>query len=120
MVSYTDAGNYFLDKEWIAAGRNGSVVVTWTRFSLGPHGAGYAASPIVMAVSQNKGHSWNRISSPVSNPAHPYDQGSMPACASDGTLFVSYDAATPESGYQFDGTIVARSTDQGQHFTQTT
>ena len=120
MVTYNDAGNFFNDKEWIAAGRNGSVVVTWTRFSLGAHGAGYSASPIVMAVSQNSGHSWNRISSPVSDSAHPYDQGSMPAFASDGTLYVAYEGATPESGYQYDGTIVARSTDLGQHFTQST
>ena len=120
MVSYTDAGNYFLDKEWIAAGPNGSVVLTWTRFNLGPHGAGYNASPIVMALSKDKGHSWNRTGSPVSDPTRPYNQGSMPAFASDGTLYVAYEATTPESGYTQDGTVVARSTDLGQHFTQTT
>ena len=120
MVTYNDAGNYFNDKEWIAAGSNGSVVLTWTRFSLGPHGAGYNASPIVMAVSQNSGHSWNRISAPVSDPSRPYDQGSMPVFGPNGTLYVAYEATTPESGYTQDGTVVARSTDLGQHFTQTT
>ena len=35
MVTYVDAGNYFNDKEWIAAGPNGSVVLTWTRFNQG-------------------------------------------------------------------------------------
>ena len=73
-----------------------------------------------MAVSKDSGHTWNRIGSPVSDGGHPYDQGSMPVFDSNGTLYVAYEAATPESGYQQDGTIVARSTDLGQHFTQTT
>lgn len=120
MVSYNDAGNYFNDKEWIAAGPNGSVVVTWTRFNQGPHGAGYLQSPIVMSSSRNYGHSWNQTTWPVSDPTRPYNQGSMPAFASDGTLYVAYEATTPESGYTQDGTVVARSTDLGQHFTQTT
>jgi hypothetical protein len=120
MVSYTDAGNYFLDKEWIAAGPNGSVVVTWTRFSQGAHGAGYNASPIVMATSLNRGASWTRIGAPVSDASHPYDQGSMPVFGSDGTLYVAYEASAPETGFATDGMVVARSTDLGQHFTQTT
>jgi hypothetical protein len=43
----------------------------------------------------------------------------MPVFAPDGTLYVAYEATTPESGYTQDGTVVARSTDLGQHFTQT-
>src|SRR5438270_577177 len=39
MVSWSGTGNYFNDKEWVAAGPNGSVVVTWTNFYQGPHGA---------------------------------------------------------------------------------
>ena len=55
-----NAGNFFNDKEWIAAGPNGKVVVTWTRFSLGPKGAGYNSSPIVSAFSKDYGKTWNR------------------------------------------------------------
>src|SRR3954452_19593696 len=44
MVAYDAAGNFFNDKEWIAAGPNGTVVVTWTRFNQGPQGLGYKAS----------------------------------------------------------------------------
>ena len=119
MVAYVDAGNFFNDKEWIAAGPDGRVAVTWTRFSLGPHGAGYLSSPIVAAYSKNGGQSWNRQGSPVSDDAHPFDQGSFPQFAPDGTLYVAYEGATPASGYQQDATIVARSTDGGASFSNT-
>ncbi len=117
MVSFVDAGNYFNDKEWIAAGPNGSVVVTWTSFSLGPHGAGYLSSPIVAAYSKDGGKTWNRQGSQVSDAAHPFDQGSFPAFAPDGTLYVAYEGGTPSSGYAQDATIIARSTDGGSSFT---
>ena len=119
MVAYVDAGNFFNYKEWIAAGPDGSVVVTWTRFSLGPHGAGYLSSPIVAAYSKNGGQSWNRQGSPVSDDAHPFDQGSFPQFGPDGTLYVAYEGATPSSGYAQDATIVARSTDGGATFSNT-
>src|SRR5439155_14093865 len=75
MVTFVHAGNFFHDKEFIAAGPDGSVVVTWTRFSLGAKGTGYRESPIVMALSRDRGRTWNRAGSPVSDPAHPFDQG---------------------------------------------
>ena len=117
MVAYDDAGNFVNDKEFIAAGPDGKVVVTWTRFNLGPHGAGYRESPIVMAISKDGGKTWNRQGSPVSDRAHPFDQGSMPQVAPDGTLYVAYEGATPSSGYSQDATVVARSTDDGRTFT---
>jgi hypothetical protein len=116
MVTFNDAGNFFNDKEFIAAGADGRVVVTWTRFNQGPHGAGYRASPIVMALSRDHGMTWNRQGSPVSDPAHPFDQGSMPQFGPDGTLYVAYEAASPATGYATDATVVARSTDDGQTF----
>ena len=117
MVSFNDAGNFFNDKEWITVGPTGKVVVTWTRFNQGPHGAGYLASPIVMAVSRDGGKTWNRQGAPVSDPAHPYNQGSMPQFGPDGALYVAYEGATPTSGYSQDATIVARSTNDGLTFT---
>jgi hypothetical protein len=119
MVSYVDSGNYFNDKEWIAAGPNGRVVVTWTSFSLGPHGAGYLSSPIVAAFSKDGGKTWNRQGWPVSDAAHPFDQGSFPQFGPDGTLYVAYEGGTPSSGYSQDATVVARSTDGGTSFSNT-
>jgi hypothetical protein len=118
MVAYNE-GVALNDKEWITAGPDGKVVVTWTRFNLGPHQAGYRESPIVMAFSKDGGKTWNRQGTPVSDRAHPFDQGSMPQYAPDGTLYVAYEGATPSSGYSQDATIVARSTDDGQTFTNT-
>lgn len=118
MVAYDDSGVFFNDKEWIAGGKNGTAVVTWTRFNQGAQGLGYKESPIVMAVTRNYGQSWNNQGSPVSDNAHPFNQGSQPVFAPDGTLYVAYEGASAPA-YQTDATIVARSTDLGQHFTQT-
>jgi hypothetical protein len=117
MVSWSSAGNYFNDKELIAAGPSGKVVVTWTEFNLGPHGDGYRASPIVMAISKDKGHTWNNQGAPVSDPTRPFDQGSYPVFGPDGTLYVAYEATDPATGYATDATAIARSTDDGKTFT---
>jgi hypothetical protein len=119
MVTWANAGNHFNDKEWIAAGPNGSVVVTWTDFNLGPQAAGYRQSPIVMALSRDGGKTWVRQGSPVSDPFHPFDQGSQPMFDSHGTLYVAYEGSDPATGFATDQTVVARSTDLGQTFTQT-
>ncbi|HEX8940415.1 MAG TPA: sialidase family protein [Candidatus Limnocylindrales bacterium] len=116
MVAYQKAGNFFNDKEWLAAGPNGSVVVTWTVFNQGPHGAGYLSSPIVGAISFDHGHTWNRQGFPISDAAHPYDQGSQVAFGNDGALYVAYEAASPSTGYATDALVLARSTDAGLHW----
>ena len=118
MVSYSDAGNFLHDKEWIAAGKDGRVVVTWTRFNLGPHRAGYLESPIVGAISYDKGKTWNRQSFPVSDKSRPYNQGSQVAFAPNGDLYVAYEATDPETGYRTDSLVLARSTDDGRSFEQ--
>src|SRR5439155_3618846 len=74
-------------------------------------------SPIVMALSRDRGRTWNRAGSPVSDPAHPFDQGSYPQFGPGGTLYVAYEAASPTTGYATDATVVARSTDGGATFT---
>jgi hypothetical protein len=118
MVAF-DNGIFLNDKDWIAAGPNGKVVVTWTRYNLEAHEAGYRESPIVLAISNDRGKTWTRQGSPVSDQSHPFDQGSFPQFASNGTLYVAYEGATPASGYAQDATVVARSTDGGQSFTNT-
>ncbi len=117
LVTYNDTANFFNDKEWIAAGADGRVVVTWTRFDQGAQGAGYNESPIVAAYWRDSGQTWNRQGSPVSDAAHPFDQGSMPQYGPDGALYVAYEGGQPSTGYATDATIIARSTDDGQTFT---
>ena len=116
LLAYGDAGNFFNDKEWIGAGPNGKVTVTWTKFSQGPKGAGYKQSPIVSANSKDYGQTWNNQGSPVSDKAHPFDQGSQVQYGPDGALYVSYEATSPVFGYTTDAMVVARSTDDGATF----
>ena len=116
MVSYMDSANYFNDKEWIAAGPNGKVVVTWTKFNQGPRGLGYIASPIVGAFSSDSGKTWNRQGFLISDPSRPYDQGSQVAFGRNGDLYVAYEDSDPATGYATDVMSLARSTDDGRSF----
>jgi len=52
----------------------------------------------------------------VSDPAHPFDQGSSPAVAPDGTLYVAYEGNQANDVFK-DQIVLARSTDGGQTFT---
>jgi hypothetical protein len=116
LVTYTNAANFIHDKEWIAAGPNGRVTVTWTRFNLGPQASGYRESPIVAAYSKDFGKTWNRQGSPVSDAAHPFDQGSQVQYGPDGAIYVAYEAGSPTTNYATDALVVARSTNDGQTF----
>jgi hypothetical protein len=118
MVSSAASGNFFQDKEWIGVGNDGTVYLTWTRFYQGPRGLGYLRSPIVIASSKTGGKSWSSVKA-VSDDAHPFNSGSQVGMAPDGTLYVAYEGATPASGYAQDALIVARSTDGGDHFSNT-
>lgn len=115
MVHYEAASNFFNDKPWLAAGAGGDVYVTWTHFNQGPHGLGYISSNIVGAVSHDHGQTWSEMIA-VSDSAHPFDQGSSPAYAPDGTLYVAYEG-NQASDPTRDQTVVARSTDGGTTFT---
>ena len=117
MVHYESANNFFNDKPWIAAGAGGDVYVTWTHFNQGPHGAAYISSHIVGTVSHDHGQTWSEMIA-VSDAAHPFDQGSSPAYAPDGTLYVAYEG-NQASNVTRDQTVVARSTDGGKTFTNT-
>lgn len=117
MVSWIKAGNYFNDKEFIGAGPNGKVVVTWTKFAQGPQGASYLQSPIVMAISTDEGQTWNNQGRAVSDASHPFNSGSQPLYGPDRALYVAYEGGQPSTGYATDATIIARSTDGGAHFT---
>jgi hypothetical protein len=54
----------------------------------------------------------------VSDASHPFDQGSSPAVASDGTVYVAYEG-NQASNVTRDQTVLARSTDGGPTFTNT-
>jgi hypothetical protein len=117
MVHYESANNFFNDKEWVTAGAGGNVYVTWTRFNQGAHGAGYISSNIVIAISHDHGATWSDMIQ-VSDSAHPFDQGSSPAVAPDGTIYVAYEG-NQASDVTKDQIVLARSTDGGQTFTNT-
>ncbi len=68
------------------------------------------------AFSKDYGKTWNRQSFPVSDNAHPFDQGSQVQYGPDGALYVSYEGASPVTGYASDAMVIARSTDDGQTF----
>jgi hypothetical protein len=116
LVSYNDSGNYGNDKEWIAAGSNGKVVVTWTQFATHGKSPSFFASPIVGAISYDHGKTWSRQGFPVSDAAHPFNQGSQVQFAADGALYVAYESASPTTGYATDVQVLARSTDDGHTF----
>ena len=90
--------------------------MTWTKFALGPHGAGFQQSPIVMAISTDRGHTWNnqgrRCRTHLTR-----STGSMPLYGPDGALYVAYEGSQPSTGFATDATVIARSTDDGAHFT---
>ena len=117
MVSFTNSLMIFNDKEWLTVGPDGTVYVTWTRFKANG-GQGYTGSPIVLSKSTDGGVTWSNWVG-VSDRAHPYDQGSFPLVAADGTLYVAYEGSTPSTGYYGDAIILARSTDGGATFTNT-
>lgn len=117
MIDFRSSGDFFADKEWVAAGADGQVYVTWTRFYQGPRGLGYVKSPIMISASSDAGKTWTSPKE-VSDATRPFNQGSAPVVGPDGTLYVGYEATDPATGYTTDQQVVASSTDQGRTFTQ--
>jgi len=116
MVHYESSNNFFNDKQWIAAGANGDVYVSWTVFKSNKP-SGYISSNIVMSVSHDFGASWSDPIA-VSDAAHPYDQGSSVSVAPDGTVYVAYEGNQANDVFK-DQIVLARSTDRGLTFTNT-
>lgn len=118
MVDYRASGDFFNDKEWVAAGPNNAVYVTWTKFFQGPRGLSYLSSPIYMSSSPNGGKTWSAPKA-VSDAAHPYNQGSQVGVTPAGALLVAYEGSDPNTGYATDQLVVARSTNGGTSFSNT-
>ncbi len=114
MVSYSNSPVIFNDKEWITAGPDGTLYLSWTRFKVAK--GSYVESPIVLSKSLDGGATWSSWVR-VSDKNHPYNQGSFPIVAPDGTLYIAYEGSTPASGYMADAILLARSADGGNSFT---
>src|SRR5207247_705282 len=123
----------FFDKEWITVDNNpgspfyGRAYVTASRFLNGLHGS-YLESPIYLSYSDDGGLSWTKPAE-ISGSSDTCtfqgdgppnecdeDQFSIPAVASDGTLYVQFvneqDEASWEVNFDFDSQLmVVKSTD---------
>ena len=88
--------------------------MTWTSFKSN-RPSGYLSSNIMISTSHNYGMTWS-VPVQVSDAAHPYDQGSSPAVAPDGTLYVAYEG-NQANDVTKDQIVLARSSDGGKTFT---
>jgi hypothetical protein len=89
----------FNDKESIAAWGNGNAIVTWTRFDQGKGGS-YIDSPIQSSVTHDGGKTWSApqvisgsasfCTGAISGTSCDQDQGSVPAVAAGGSIYVSF------------------------------
>jgi len=114
VVEFDNTIQIFNDKEWIAAGKDGRVTVSWTRFDSDAAG-NYLQSPIVAKSSKDGGKTWG-AQVPVSDDAHPYNQGSQIAYGEDGDLSISYEGATPSTGYATDVLLMAHRSGDAKPF----
>jgi hypothetical protein len=130
-----DKVQIFNDKEWITVDADpsspfyGRMYLTWSRFKA-RHGE-YTESPIWESHSDDGGMTWSKAHEisgsgafctyQEAGPANQCDedQGSVPAVAPDGTVYVAFvneqDESTWERDQAFDDTyVVVRSTDGGE------
>lgn len=100
----------FNDKEYIAVGPDGTVYVTWTafRFVLTPAGPILDEAPISLIRSSDRGATWTE---PLVLSRGPFNQGSVPVVAPDGTLTVLWSEFDDPSEKTLE--IVARSSGDG-------
>ncbi len=114
VVVFDNTIQIFHDKEWIAAGTDGRVTVTWTRFDSDAAG-NYIQSPIISKSSKDSGRTWGAVT-PVSDAAHPFNQGSQVSYGEDGELYVAYEGGAPGTGYATDALVVAHRTGDSKPF----
>ncbi|MCU1307195.1 MAG: neuraminidase, partial [Acidobacteriaceae bacterium] len=91
----------FLDKPYITAWGNGNAIVTFTIFNQGQKGS-YISSPIYASVTHDGGNTWSapaQISGSAAfclgsagGTACDQDQGSVPAVAADGSIYVAFES----------------------------
>lgn len=116
LIANSGGATFFNDKVYIGADpRSGAAYVSWTRFRTNPK-AGYVSSPIYVSRTANDGQSWQGQVE-ASGP-YLYSQGSVPVVGPDGSVYLSFESAVAADNFN-DYNIVAKSTDGGQHWTQT-
>jgi hypothetical protein len=93
LVRYTNYTALFNDKEWIAVGDDGSIVITWSRF----RSSGFGGDSVIQAAfSHDHGATWTKPIQ-VSGKGRRGAQGSIAVWGSGGTLYVVYEASVPPS-----------------------
>ena len=114
-INATTAPSTLNDKPWIAVDSHpGSafrdrVYVSWTRFIFNPHNGAYVQSPIAFVYSKDGGATFSAPQLIVGNVL--YGQGSHPAVAPDGTVYVFWVGSTRLAS--LDSIWVVKSTDGG-------
>ena len=89
LLQYTHDTRVFNDKGWVAAGDDGRVAVTWTRFQRD----GYTGRAFVEgALSWDGGATWKRPVA-LSDYVHVASWGATPLWAHDGTLYTVFDTS---------------------------
>jgi hypothetical protein len=114
-INATTAPSTLNDKPWIAVDSHSSspfrdrIYVSWTRFIFNAHNGAYVQSPISFVYSKDGGVTFSAPQLIVGNVL--YSQGSHPAVAPDGTVYVFWDGSTRHDS--LDSIWVAKSTDGG-------
>lgn len=114
-INPTTAPSTLNDKPWIAVDAHASssfrdrVYVSWTRFIMNGHTGAYVQSPISFVYSKDGGATFSAPQLIGGNVL--YSQGSHPAVAPDGTLYVFWDGSTRKA--TLDSIWVVKSTDGG-------
>jgi len=114
-INPTTAPSTLNDKEWIAVDAHTAspfrdrVYVSWTRFIFNPHNGAYVQSPIALVYSRDGGATFSAPQLIAGNVL--YSQGSHPAVAPDGTVYVFWDGSTRKAA--LDSIWVVKSTDGG-------
>lgn len=117
-INQTTSPSTFNDKEWIAADASVAspfrdrVYVTFTRFIFNPVNGHYVQSPIMEAHSSDGGRTFSAPQL-IGAPAI-YSQGSRPAVAHDGTVYVFFEGSTRLA--TLSSTYFVKSTDGGRTF----
>ena len=96
LLQFTNDRAVFNDKDWVAVGDGGQVVVTWTTF----HADNFVGSSAVRgAISTDGGTTWTNPVA-LSNDRHLHSWGAVPLWASDGTLYTVFETSrTPDDSH---------------------
>lgn len=106
------AATLFNDKEYIAAGPDGEIYVTWTRFVFSP---ALNEAPIAFIKSTDRGQTWTDpvVISPTDD-----NQGSVPVVMPDGTVVVTWGEFPNDEDAREMNVVVRTSNDGGQSWNE--